>query len=294
LRLRLNSVADFQRLSAKKTPEVESIHQLRVATRRAEVGLSIFADVLPPRRAARLSKHLRKIRRMAGKARDLDVQVERLQEFAIDGRSAPLKMLLSHLEHQRKDLQRTLVAAWRRTSRDEFRSEAKRTVRKIGWRNDEAEPAFRSYARARLSLYVDPFIRASQQDLHCIEKVHELRKTGKQLRYAFELLGTAYPHGAVRAVVANLQRLQNRLGDINDHAVAEAMFRKLAAAADDNQLAEWLSVLADQAASFLELAWGRFLVEWHAAWADELEMEFSQLVDLELAERGETREDRRA
>jgi len=53
--------------------DVEYVHQLRIATRRAEAALETFAPYLPGRRARWLSKKLRQVRRAAGDARDLDV-----------------------------------------------------------------------------------------------------------------------------------------------------------------------------------------------------------------------------
>ena len=50
LRERLNTVWFYAPLAAKKYEEdIEYVHQLRVATRRAGAGLQIFAEVLPKR-----------------------------------------------------------------------------------------------------------------------------------------------------------------------------------------------------------------------------------------------------
>src|SRR5262245_8264017 len=51
----------------------ETVHELRVATRRARAAVEAFADVLPPKAARRAAKVLRKLRRVAGAARDGDV-----------------------------------------------------------------------------------------------------------------------------------------------------------------------------------------------------------------------------
>ena len=46
--------------------DVEHVHQLRVATRRARAALDIFADCLPDGAFTAAKKQLRKIRRAAG------------------------------------------------------------------------------------------------------------------------------------------------------------------------------------------------------------------------------------
>ena len=53
--------------------ESENVHQLRVSSRRAASALKIFNDWLPPRRGRSIARHVKKIRRAAGEARDLDV-----------------------------------------------------------------------------------------------------------------------------------------------------------------------------------------------------------------------------
>src|SRR5262249_20900183 len=53
--------------------DIEHVHQLRVATRRARAALDIFIDCLPDGAYRAAKKELRKIRRAAGAARDWDV-----------------------------------------------------------------------------------------------------------------------------------------------------------------------------------------------------------------------------
>src|SRR4051794_37589945 len=58
--------------------DIEHVHRLRVATRRAGAALKLYRDCLAPKPARWMKKRLRKIRRAAGDARDLDVLIERL------------------------------------------------------------------------------------------------------------------------------------------------------------------------------------------------------------------------
>src|SRR2546421_3740321 len=53
--------------------DVEHVHRLRVATRRAVAALKLYRKLLPKKPARWMKKRLRKIRRAAGDARDLDV-----------------------------------------------------------------------------------------------------------------------------------------------------------------------------------------------------------------------------
>src|SRR6266852_4391879 len=53
--------------------DVENVHQLRVATRRAGAALRIFRLCLPEKEFKRIRRRLRRLRRACGAARDWDV-----------------------------------------------------------------------------------------------------------------------------------------------------------------------------------------------------------------------------
>jgi len=60
----------------------ESVHQLRVAARRAVEGLKLYADFVPRRRAAWITKQMKKLRKAAGPARDCDVLIHMNHYFS--------------------------------------------------------------------------------------------------------------------------------------------------------------------------------------------------------------------
>src|SRR3954454_16467108 len=59
--------------------DIEHVHRLRVATRRAAAALKLYRDWLPEKTQRWFKKRLRQIRRAASEARDLDVLIHRLQ-----------------------------------------------------------------------------------------------------------------------------------------------------------------------------------------------------------------------
>src|SRR5688572_29922151 len=102
LEVRLAVVWHYLPLAARRADEdIEHVHQLRVASRRAVAALEIFWDLLPKRRARWLRKRLKEIRRTAGEARDDDVLAARLEHWA--QRHPPVKLVLKQvLKHRRK------------------------------------------------------------------------------------------------------------------------------------------------------------------------------------------------
>src|SRR5215216_5421763 len=90
LELRLAVVANALPLAAHLSEhDIEHVHRLRVATRRAAAALKLYRDWLPLKPARWIKKRLRQIRRAAGETRDLDVLIERLQR-ELGARAAPI------------------------------------------------------------------------------------------------------------------------------------------------------------------------------------------------------------
>src|SRR6188768_1175139 len=76
---RLSAVSHLLPMAAHlASHDVEHVHRLRVATRRATAALKLYSDCVPRKQFRWLKRRLRKIRRAAGDARDLDVLSDRL------------------------------------------------------------------------------------------------------------------------------------------------------------------------------------------------------------------------
>src|SRR5271163_1577748 len=74
LRLRLNVVGLVLPLAVQEADgDLEHVHRLRVATRRADAALSIFRSTLSEKAFHDAHRRLRRLRRAAGMARDWDV-----------------------------------------------------------------------------------------------------------------------------------------------------------------------------------------------------------------------------
>ena len=100
---RLESVWELLARAADEHPQPEHVHQLRVATRRAMAALRIFEALLPRRRSRKMKKQLKRIRRAAGDARNLDVLAARLEKDYPAweaSRSAKLADFITHLRRE--------------------------------------------------------------------------------------------------------------------------------------------------------------------------------------------------
>ena len=86
-------------------------------------------------------------------------------------------------------------------------------------------PLFGPWARKQLRKTVKAFFAAEPRQLNDLDALHTFRIRGKELRYAMELLVTAFPASFHTRLYPLIERLQDRLGAINDHAVALKRFR---------------------------------------------------------------------
>lgn len=209
----------------------EELHDMRVASRRLRAAMQVFKDALPAR-SKEFRDELKGIAGVLGKVRDLDVQLERLEEWVSDSAPEdrePLGELREVLEERRQKARRTMLRALdsRRFARfvesysaflrrgPSRRAEARRPVLEAG--PEVVRHRYRKVRKAGDVITVD-----SPGD-----EYHELRKRGKRLRYALEFLLPVYGKPAAELVKA-LKSLQDVLGDHQDAVVATAQLRELA------------------------------------------------------------------
>ena len=81
------------------------------------------------------------------------------------------------------------------------------------------------------------FFAAADGDLSDVKALHSFRIAGKRLRYAMELFAAAFPPAFREELYPLVEELQEKLGEINDHAAAAA------------RLEEWQAELAPPAAA---------------------------------------------
>src|SRR5262245_58639967 len=165
----------------------ESIHQMRVAGRRLRVAIPLLSKKPEGKRVIRALKILRQLTRAAGASRDLDVIVG-LLDTELRASGAP--------SEQAKLLERRLQAARRRgrarmaeSLMDLEIAQLRRDLRRVVGRR--AEDLFTGLSRLIQqrdqggSELVNGF--ASLGETFDAERLHELRKHARRLRYAAEV-----------------------------------------------------------------------------------------------------------
>jgi CHAD domain-containing protein len=226
LRHRLEAVWSELLASCQQRHDAERIHRLRVATRRTIAAIDAFRDLMPARSRAWFEKRLRRIRRAAGNARDLDVLTDRLtgqpvatraEERSPAGRAAR-RRLISMLTRQRADSRQPIHEIREKLLAADWTGRVELLVEEMA-----AEPTamtFRQYARRRFKPIMERFFERADRKLRDDDEIHRLRIEGKKLRYSLEIFAAVFPAAVLGKCEKALEALQENLGEFTDHAAA--------------------------------------------------------------------------
>nr|WP_246357167.1 CHAD domain-containing protein [Pyxidicoccus fallax] len=231
-RILAGRLADVRRPEARLADGLddESVHDMRVATRRLRAALQVFRPLGGLRK---LEQQVKRVQDALGDVRDLHVQaawlegaartVEKDKPGTREGITALRDKRLAHLDERearlREELERwvdrTVPRLLRKldTLADSRRFGGRRTRKHLHWRVRRVRKRMETYAEAPDA-----------------EAAHELRKDLKKLRYELEVFEPAFRR-TVDALLEVLVPLQDELGELHDADVRLELFERLAAEA---------------------------------------------------------------
>lgn len=209
--------------------EIEPLHQFRVAIRRSRALLRKFGDCLDGSALTRFQSDFAWMAKAAGRQRDLDVLLERL-----DGGRRP------RLAREPEAALRAMITDRRRLAHGALLrvlSSARYRQLKVEWFHflDElrkpgvpSAPA-REFAAASLRSDWDELCRRSSRigAGSRFRRLHALRKEGKELRYAIEAFTEIFGDDAIAELTRPLRRLQDDLGNLCDRHVQAEMLGEM-------------------------------------------------------------------
>jgi CHAD domain-containing protein len=192
---------DLVTLSSK--PRAESVHRFRTGTRRLQILLGELSPKLD-RNDKKLLKLLGRIRKRAGKVRDLDVQSAALRSLKVPREPRRKTQLVNELIELRGEQEKKLRKTFDKATVREIRKRLKRAAKHFNPRVGR-----------------DPLAvgRAMLENLHrtgtpLTETVlHQYRILSKRARYAAEF---ANPSREAGQFIAETKRIQDALGDWHD------------------------------------------------------------------------------
>ncbi len=212
--------------------DTEFLHDLRVSVRRTRTALKLGASLLPDGLATEYAPEFKWLGDLTTPTRDLDVH---LLNFAADAAGlasaspADLGPFHDYLAGRRTVEQRRLARALR---------SARFTRLTAAWRStltgltpprrgpEAAHAAARIIGRAHRRILTRGGAISSDSPP---EKLHDLRKRCKELRYGLEFFASLHDPPAHRRAVRELKGLQDCLGTYQDCQVQQAEIRAIAA-----------------------------------------------------------------
>ncbi|MEW4530456.1 CHAD domain-containing protein [Maioricimonas sp. JC845] len=264
VRNRLKQCRKVARDLASDPSNDEHVHQLRVATRRADAALRLYAPHLPKRAVRRMRKRLRAVRRAAGNVRNLDVLLLRLDPADSPDNSAPAgqKQVIRQLRRCRKREVRQLLDRLPRLLDKRYRRLSRRFLRHL---EDAGRHSKRFQTDRLLQPITDQFARAATEDLSNIDNLHRFRICGKRVRYAVEILKGQIPRNRYNSVIESLKQLQESVGTINDHHTAIELLESVRSRCDAPNALEALNQLIAREQQLLASRHAAFLEWWQTA-----------------------------
>jgi CHAD domain-containing protein len=192
------------RTASKQSPDIapKQVHLLRTTSRRLQMALAANAEG-----GDKLHRQLRKIRRQAGRVRDLDVQLAALRTIDLPSAAAEQKKVKRALERMREQRARKL---------HEFLLDYTPNLRQPERQRPEAEP-HRAPEQNPLRAALDSFAAAAAKFRSGADAdLHGFRIAVKKARYTAEL---AQNEPEAANAIADFKAIQNAIGDWHDWSI---------------------------------------------------------------------------
>jgi CHAD domain-containing protein len=215
LLIRQRLAALSRTLPGARKGDVHAVHQARVATRRIREALPLIAA---GRTGKSLKKSVRKLTRVLGPVRELDVALLNLDQLRTSGEVSEMAVARLHqlITEERQRLGAEMVRCIEHYNLPKLQKRAvdaaNRAPSKAAGRDRRALAAMARAARRAVAL------RAAMQNaagIYLPDRLHEVRIAVKKLRYALEIAQDLSGSRAT-ARIRTLKRVQDLLGRMHD------------------------------------------------------------------------------
>lgn len=208
------------------SPAPESVHRFRTYSRRVEVLLGELSSDHSGNEK-KLLKLLARLRKKAGKVRDLDVQTELLRNLKSPQAAGHKAQLQRFLSAQRVKRDQKLRNAFDKKTVSELRKRLRRAERDLEV-PEKLEPVAIAYG----------LVNQVQADGPMTEELlHQYRIAGKRARYVAELAGNS---SEAQVLGAQLKTMQDGIGDWHDWLQLTGHAEKLFGGVQDSSLVSQL------------------------------------------------------
>lgn len=287
LALRFLAEAQAARARLDAADDAEALHDFRVAIRRLRSTIRAYPEQI--QLSGKDRRRLRKLARATGAARDGEVMIgwmEARREALSDAEAPGLDWLLGRLRAR----QEALDAGLREEVAHDFAREHRRLCERLAWYAAEVRadtpregPRMGDVVADGVAEHAEALrsALAAVQSIEDQERAHEGRIEAKRLRYLLEPFAEEDP--AARAIVKQLKKLQDTLGEMHDAHVAAGLLADERARGDADELRPGLDALATAAREETERRYADAEGGWLGGRADPF---FAEVQALAAAFRG--------
>jgi CHAD domain-containing protein len=232
--LRLLDIIGENEAGTRRGTDTEFLHDFRVSVRRTRSALTQIKGVLPTPMLNRYKREFAWLGQITTPSRDLDVYLLQFDDYkhslpdSVRKDIEPLrKFLLRHQAIEHKALVKGLDSARYRRLVQNWRKFLEQPVSERSTLPNAQRPVI-EVARERIWRIYRRILKEGRAITpeSPAEDMHELRKTGKKLRYLMEFFQSLFPDSEIKALIKVLKQLQDNLGDFQDYEVQVMTLRQ--------------------------------------------------------------------
>jgi CHAD domain-containing protein len=215
-------------LARARQGDVRGIHRARTSSRRLREVLPVAAVAAPGAGIDRTRREIRRITRVLGPVRELDVAIAEFAEAPGWQADPAVAAIERHLTSERARRFHSVIVKFGALDLDRLRARLEAVAAAV-----DSETVRRLWERAlaeRLRRRATRLLRAIDEagTLYLPERLHTVRIAAKKLRYGLELTrqASSLPVGSL---AASIKRVQDVLGRLHDLEVLAGQVREMAA-----------------------------------------------------------------
>ncbi|MGZ4850430.1 MAG: CHAD domain-containing protein [Candidatus Bathyarchaeia archaeon] len=208
----------------KNEDDIEFVHKTRVSSRRLRAALPLFRFCFPAKEFKEWTSQIKKVTRLLGEARDLDVQTAFIEQYIKTLNSATeranLSILLKDHKDHRKSIQSTVVSGLEKLEAsgilENIRKLSEQTITEQS--NTPFDPnQVLERAHWHISFRLDDFLSMEECVYSEDEKLkhHKMRIYAKKLRYTMEAFAPQYKTKLAKEI-ETIKVFQDILGEMHD------------------------------------------------------------------------------
>ena len=249
--------------------DIESLHRMRVASRRLRAVLRTFWGVFPEKKAKKWRKAIRVIGRVLGVARQLDIQLRFLSQATHASKNpayaAGVEILSARLKKSRAQAQKKIILVLDDVKVKKrlagLRVYLKKSILNISEINEkEFGLRVKELVLARINwlLRYEPYVARPEKT----KELHRMRVAAKNLRYTLEVLKPLYGR-TIESYIRAARTIQDVLGDLHELDVWLQFLPEVSGSRKDNGMKKTALCLEAHCAAERARTYKEFVVKWN-------------------------------